>query len=500
MGLSCLQKEIIDIKGNLIVRASAGTGKTYTLVSKIEKEIKENYTHKSIAAITFTIKAANEIRERMSIDLSEHFIGTNNSFVIEEIIKPFMKDAYGLCFDRDMSTDYSIKIKTYEEGIEQIKRQGIISSYENAKENFVFDLAQNIVKMSKACKLYLKSKYFKIYIDEYQDCDKSMNDLFMYFCDKLHIDIFIVGDEKQSIYTWRGACPKGFTEVWNKKEFKKKRLLDNFRSVIQIQNYSNLLFEETSSLYNKINDLNNIILLQTVEDKWETTVISKLDLNKGFALLRFTNKNAKFGAEILSRAGLECVYIPPLPIANVTTEVGWLYMAIAKYSLLEKFSVYDFIADIPSEGEENNHVISTMKGYLNNIKKSCANKGCFYKNVSKLVQYFGYQTKNKDLDKLYQTITDASFHVAFESEKYKNVAMTLHSSKGLEFEQVVIFAEDYDLSDKTKLYNHYVAVTRAKSKLIIVYTDNVFSRLYIKTVSELLEKNKLSLGDVMLIE
>ena len=102
MILSPVQQNIIDTSGNLIVRASAGTGKTHTMVNKIAKEIEDNRTHKVVAAITFTIKAAQEIKDRLSIDVAQHFIGTNNSFAIEEIIKPFMKDVYGDDFDLDI--------------------------------------------------------------------------------------------------------------------------------------------------------------------------------------------------------------------------------------------------------------------------------------------------------------------------------------------------------------------------------------------------------------
>lgn len=73
--LSPIQKEIVEESGNLIVRASAGTGKTHTMVSKIVYDIEYQHTHKVVAAITFTIKAANEIKERMTIDTADHFIG-----------------------------------------------------------------------------------------------------------------------------------------------------------------------------------------------------------------------------------------------------------------------------------------------------------------------------------------------------------------------------------------------------------------------------------------
>lgn len=56
MKLSPIQEKIVETPGDLIVRASAGTGKTHTMVNKIAKEIDDNHTHKVIAAITFCIK------------------------------------------------------------------------------------------------------------------------------------------------------------------------------------------------------------------------------------------------------------------------------------------------------------------------------------------------------------------------------------------------------------------------------------------------------------
>ena len=111
MKLTDIQKEIVEQQGNMIVRASAGTGKTHTMVAKIMYDIEHQHSHKVVAAITFTIKAANEIKERLKIDSTSHFVGTNNSFAIEEIIKPFMKDVYGKEYKLDLSTDYSKKIK-----------------------------------------------------------------------------------------------------------------------------------------------------------------------------------------------------------------------------------------------------------------------------------------------------------------------------------------------------------------------------------------------------
>lgn len=468
MKLSTIQEEIVETSGNLIVRASAGTGKTFTMVNKIAKEIDDNHTHKVIAAITFTIKAAQEIKDRLSVDISQHFIGTNNSFVIEEVIKPFMKDVYGADFDLDMSTDYSVKVNTFQEGIEKVRNEGILCSYKDNKKNFIFDLAQIIVKRSLACRLYLQAKYFKIYIDEYQDCDESMHNFFMYLCDKLNIETFIVGDEKQSIYIWRGAYPEAFKDIWTKSNFKKKFMGNNFRSCQQIQNYSNLLCDETRDIYSPTDNVDNIVWLSSREANWATKVMSNIDSDKSLALLRFSNRDAKNGAEKLTTNGLECIYIPQIPIADITTETAWLYTAIAKYFILEKYSVYDVISEIPVEGNESRKTVSTIKKIFSKIEENINDESLFSSSVTALAKYLGYDTRPEHIDKLFDTICDSSYHVAFEPDKYKHIATTFHSSKGLEFEQVIVFAEDYSLKDMPSIYNHYVAATRAKNKLIIV--------------------------------
>ena len=500
MKLSPVQKEIVETSGNLIVRASAGTGKTFTMVNKIAKEIDDNHTHKVIAAITFTIKAAQEIKDRLSVDISQHFIGTNNSFVIEEVIKPFMKDVYGADFDLDMSTDYSVKVNTFEEGIEKVKNEGILCSYKDNKRNFIFDLAQIIVKRSLACRLYLQAKYFKIYIDEYQDCDESMHNFFMYLCDKLNIETFIVGDEKQSIYIWRGAYPEAFKDIWTKSNFKKKFMGNNFRSCQQIQNYSNLLCDETRDLYSPTDNIDNIVWLSSTDANWATKVMSNIDPDKSLALLRFSNRDAKNGAEKLTTNGLECIYIPQIPIADITTETAWLYTAIAKYFILEKYSVYDVISEIPVEGNESRKTVSTIKKLLSKIEENINDESLFSSSVTALAKYLGYDTRPEHIDKLFDTICDSSYHVAFEPDKYKHIATTFHSSKGLEFEQVIIFAEDYSLKDMPSIYNHYVAATRAKNKLIIVKLNNYYANCFQNNLQKIFSESGHNIEDVVLFK
>ncbi len=500
--LSPTQKDIVEQSGNLIVRASAGTGKTHTMVFKIMYDIEHQHSHKVVVAITFTIKAANEIKERLTIDTNDHFIGTNNSFAIEEIIKPFIKDVFGNTYNFDMSTDYSVKVKSFDEGLEKLKEEQILCSYTNSKENFIFQLALKILKNSKACQLYLKAKYFKIYVDEYQDCDKDMHTLFMYICGILEIDTFVVGDEKQSIYMWRGAYPRAFMHIWNKKEFSKKFMRENFRSCQQIQNYSNLLCKETRDLYKPIKDLSSIVIVCTTKDNWVKSIIPYIDNNEKCALLRYSNSNAESGANELTEMGMEFTYIPQTPISDITTESAWIYNAIAKYFIIPKYSVYDFRDEIPNEVNGNKKILNYIRNALAKIDESINNNDLekFSKQIEILADYLGYGIKFEHCKKLYTTICDEKFHPAFKIEELNNISITFHSSKGLEFDNVILFASDYSLSTEQDIYNHYVAVTRAKSKLIIVYIKNDnFAQQFAKNINSILTESKLKMRDIVTI-
>lgn len=505
MSLSEIQQDIVDTAGNMIVSASAGTGKTHTMVAKIAREIENNHTHKVIAAITFTVKAAKEIRDRLSIDYTEHFIGTNNSFVIEEIIKPFARDVYGQEFNIEMSTDYSLKKQNFQECITYLKEHKTIISYTDNKRNFVFELALNIVKNSRACRLFLQAKYFKIYVDEYQDCDRMMHDFFMYLCNHLNIELFVVGDEKQSIYIWRGAYPDAFKSILKMRNFQKKVLRENYRSCLMIQNYSNLLSMDTCSLYKKEIDLGSIVLVNTLMDKWIDDINPFLNLSQNTALLRFSNDNAKQGAAELSKTGTDFVYVPKTPISEIATNISWLYNAIAQYFIIPKYSIYDFMDEIPEESIGDRKIRGYIQKQIRKIEDSLEkiDENSIIKYTEELAAYFGYTTSEEHIRGMIETIVKKEYHPAFHMDELRHLAITFHASKGLEFDQVIVFANDYTLGKEDSIYNHYVAVTRAKSKLIIVCLkdgqDAWKGNKYCQNIKKIFGKSGVSLNDIMII-
>lgn len=504
VSLSSKQTEIVKYDGNIIVSASAGTGKTRTMVSKIVYDLECNKSHKVIAAITFTIKATQEIRERLIIDATHNFIGTNNVFAIDEVIKPFMKDVYGDDYDIDFDTDYNNKdylFDTFDEGKNLMQSNGTIYSYCNRRNcdihnkncaatnrNFVFELALDIAKKSKACQMYLNAKYFGIYIDEYQDCDVEMHNFFMFLCEKLKISTFIVGDDKQSIYRWRGARPAQFVSVTKNSNFQHFELTENHRSSLGIQNYSNLLFNHTSNLYQQTQKNGDILVIRKDVDDWASTVIGLLDSTSSTAILRnykdtcyYGKSNAKDDAQTLTRSGLEFIYIPEAPIELITTSTAWLYMAVARYIMFDDFTVYDFIHEVPTEGEVEKKAVNSVKKHLVKVETNKEIKEEFDKAMQALLLFFNYTTVDQShIDKLFETINDSQYIPSLSYDLPLHCSMNYHRSKGLEFEQVILFFEDFASFKKvgeSDINNHYVACTRAKSKLIIVSTfhDDAFA-------------------------
>ena len=121
----------------------------------------------------------------------------------------------------------------------------------------------------------------------------------------------------------------------------------------------------------------------------------------------------------------------------------------------------------------------------------------FEKQIVLMANYLGYEAKSNHCKRLYRTICDKRYHPAFNIDDLKRIAITFHSSKGLEFEQVILFVSDYKLSSEQDIYNHYVAATRAKSKLIMVYiNDDWNAGQFAKNINKILAESNLIMSKV----
>jgi superfamily I DNA/RNA helicase len=485
-----IRKKIIADDGNIIISAGAGSGKTHILVEKILNEVKNNRTHYKIAAITFTRRAANEIKQRLGLNIDRNFIGTNDAFVDNEIIRPFIKDALGNDFPSDYEVVYSIdyKFEEFEDGLDLLKTQNKLGTYFNNKKNFKFQLALQILKNSKVARQYLVAKYRRLFIDEYQDCDQDMHKLFFYIHNQLKVKLFLVGDPKQSIYVWRGAKPELFRKLYESdNDFNKYRLTMNFRCNLEIQNYSNIFLEETQDLYKDLGKTpNNVIGVLG-----DCIAIDFFNTKKEIAILVRRNDDAREICNILNDWGYNFVYIPRTPLDNLGTQNANVYMELAKYSKDNLYTIYDFINEIPREIDKKQ--IQEIDKIMKPLKSKNINENEIEEIIISLFGILDISLDINELRAFSEVVLSEEYDNAYNGEKFLHRVMTIHSSKGLEFEQVMIFASDFDLIRGRDLNEHYVATTRGKEKLVVIL-DSVN---YIQYLNSLVESLNLSLENII---
>lgn len=504
------EEAIID-EGNIVISASAGTGKTYTTIQRIIHDRVEVKSYQTFAAITFTRKAAREILHRLGPNKGNGFVGTNDNFVLTEIIQPFMYDVYGAECKGEIKPDYSSEnqVKTFDEGINRIKETLFMCKYDDVKKNFAFQLALDILKKSDSARKYLISKYYRVYIDEYQDSDVDMHKFFMYLCEELEIPLFIVGDEKQAIYSWRGAYSTGFTGLFTNPRFRKFELLHNFRSVPAIQNYANIFIESVRDNYKDIefNDEVEMLKYQS-KDEASSYIRNWIDTNESCAFLNFSNSDAEEWANLLNQVNLEFKYIPgsPLDYADLESEHVWVSRALASCYYNKAFSEYDFYDEILMP---ESFKISELRRFIEGALNALDSLETFTCEVRKLYSYLGY-TENHDkisneVKVLYQVVKDDKYEPTYNQDAYKHTSGTIHSSKGLEFKQVIINAQNYDFSRDGIEHLHYVAVTRPECKLLVLAPDGYYYRRYLGYISSAIEEMKnhgfnITISDIIKIQ
>jgi superfamily I DNA/RNA helicase len=477
-----LRERIIADDGSIIISAGAGSGKTHLLVTKILHEVKTNRTHYKIAAITFTRKAANEIKGRLGGKLDGNFVGTNDSFVENEIIKPFIKDALGDGFPTEYEVVYSkeYKFKSFEAGLINLKNIYKLGTFFDNEENFKFQLALKILESSKAARQYLMAKYSRLYIDEYQDCDKDMHRLFMYIHNQLGVKLFLVGDPKQAIYEWRGAKPILFKSLFEGvNDLNKYRLTENFRCCQEIRNYSNFFSEETQDLFEEMQGEQE----RVVGIMGDSLPVELFDMNKEIAILVRTNNEAHEICKLLNEEGYHFVFVPRTPLDDLGTHNAGIYIELAKFSKNNRYSIYDFMNELPREVDGK--LLKDIKRIIDPLKSSSLTEDAIEDIIINLFAMLDLGIEIKELKAFSKVILTTEYDNAYNGDYILHRVMTIHSAKGLEFDQVMIFASNYNVLRGKDLNEHYVAVTRGKEKLVVVLNNkNYFT--YLMSLAETL--------------
>lgn len=301
-----------NIKGPLLILAGAGSGKTRVLTSRIAYLIQSGVKAREILAVTFTNKAAKEMRERLSAILGEEtvkymWVGTFHSIcgrILRQDIENFEfpsgkkldknfsiydeQDSVGVIKNAIKKLNLDEKIyapklvktvisnaknkmqdafsfSTFARDYKTQKIADIFEEYENALNNNnaidFDDMLMLAVKLLEKCP-EVREKYFSkfqhILVDEFQDTNQAQYSLIRMLYTNLgeeHMEnrsLCVVGDVDQSIYSWRGA---DFKIILNfQRDFKDTTLIkleQNYRSTSNILNAANSIIENNEERVDK---------------------------------------------------------------------------------------------------------------------------------------------------------------------------------------------------------------------------------------------------------
>ena len=353
---------VTHIDGPCLVMAGAGSGKTKVLTTRIAYLISNGVRDYNILAITFTNKAAKEMRERVNNIVGEinSFIGTFHSFglrIIREnymylgldknftiidsddvlsIIKKILKDKnldpkhYSPYYIRNkisfiksqMLSDMEIE-KFFNTEIDTVAKD-VYYAYQDkmVKNNSIDfdDLLSKPVELFKNHKEILEhyqEKYKYVLIDEYQDTNPVQYKLSTMLAHK-HKNIFVVGDMNQSIYAFRQADYRNILNF--EKDYKNCKVIkleENYRSTNNILNAANSVIKNNKErkdlkLWSEKGDGLKVKYIRTYDEKHEITLvieeINKL-LEEGYSrseigILYRTNAQSRVVEEVFLNKGI----------------------------------------------------------------------------------------------------------------------------------------------------------------------------------------------------
>lgn len=244
-------KPVLDTEGAVLVLAGAGSGKTRVLTSRIAYLVTEkDVSPENILAITFTNKAANEMKERLDsvCDISRMWVCTIHSMCVR-ILRAFgdragLTSPFSIYSEQERSAvvkqafkecgleDEDGLLKSVKFHISEAKMQGLgadaylarhgrehnvekaMAVYrkydEHLKSNNALDFddllirAKELLSQEREALDFFAGKFRYIHVDEFQDTNAVQFEIIR-LLSSVHGNLFVVGDDDQSIYGWRGA-------------------------------------------------------------------------------------------------------------------------------------------------------------------------------------------------------------------------------------------------------------------------------------------------------
>jgi DNA helicase-2/ATP-dependent DNA helicase PcrA len=610
------QEAVLHTEGPLLIVAGAGAGKTKTITERIVEIIKKGTDPRSILAVTFTNKAAKEMRERIVTRLEEeHIIEKENPFHHTPLIKTF--HSLGLMMLSEQSErigllrhptilDSSDSLSIIKKAVEQLgidpkthdpsKIRSIISrekgdfvtlqSYREKVVSAQMDIVASVwriyeeeLKQQKAVdfddlivravhmledhsdiRLHYQNRFKYIHVDEYQDTNGAQYAFVKLLVNPIHNNICAVGDTDQNIYSWRGANIRNIMNF--EKDFPGTKIIlleENYRSTGNILSLANTAIKKNTIRQDKklftsksVGDKIDVIPCwdEGSEAEWlaekckslieegvkpETIAVlyranfqsrileeSFIRANVTYNLLGTKFFERKEVKDVMSylRAALNRSSQPDLRRVFETPKRGIGKVTVAKIfagedipasATIKVQKVYDFLDKIMEtlENEPLSHVMQMIivdSGMEKEMLEGSGEDRERLENARELVSLTVSYDGVPGIEVLTKFLEETSLQSDQDNDtKEKNGVrlMTIHASKGLEFDYVFVVGLEQDLFPHKNISNKkrskeeeeeerrlfYVAVTRACKHLYLTYAElrTIFGQKQINAPSEFLE-------------
>jgi len=266
-GLTGAQSRAVLIDDPLmLVSAGAGSGKTKTVTHRILRLMADGWMASSILAITFTNKAADEMRDRLiASGLSPRqlpIVSTFHGFavrVIRSLPHLIQRTEQLRILDEVDAEDFlrraarDVRNKGWEKGKLSKLREDprVVDAYNEAlraADAVDFDLIESgcwtVLQHEEGIALW-RGRFEHIFVDEYQDTNPVQSKI----ADALRpTQLFVVGDDRQSIYGFRGSDPAFIREAMTSPDWTHIELADNFRSLPEIVALANGICSDSSPM------------------------------------------------------------------------------------------------------------------------------------------------------------------------------------------------------------------------------------------------------------
>jgi len=587
-GLNPAQQDAVQtMSGPVLILAGAGSGKTKTLTHRIANLIASGVLPQEILALTFTNKAAREMRERLAkllgrensfsfmpwmgtfhsicvkmLRIEAESVGLDKSFVIYDtddrlaLIKRAMKEL--------QVSDKNVKPKAVEAYISKAKNEGrmpdemladayypnqqqmarVYERYEDMRKKadaVDFDdlllYVARLLRERKDIREKWQNRFKHILIDEYQDTNHIQYEIVKLLVNEER-NICCVGDDWQSIYSWRGA---DFTNILNfERDFpgaKVIKLEQNYRSTQNILDAAQKVITKNTqrsdkTLFTEAGKGAPITIQQARDEqdeaKWVASTIRKMRRPlSDFAVLYRTNAQS----QAFERAFMD--YRLPYKLVGgvrfydrkeIRDIVAYMHLIVNPHDIISLTRVIN----VPARGIGEKSVQKILEGDLEGL--TAKTRGAYEKFVDLLahlreqhaanvgpaeiieellrkIDYRGYlndgdklkaEERNENLTALvgeagtYETLddflADAALMSSSDEEAGKDAVtlMTLHAAKGLEFPVVFLVGLEEGLLPHVRSMDEsvedveeerrlaYVGMTRAMQELFLTYANSRF--------------------------